>query len=188
MGSKHLSERDNWQAGARVTGDLGENKTVEALAKHLGPEYKIQLKPPKIVIYSDGKGIQLDAEIYNTQTGKRLLIESKRGDNGGNATEERAYKFATKGLKRAVHAQITNLCDEPFFLVFSGKIFNGENGDREPYIHEYINKKGETKRTKIVPVTYREKVETALWGENYAIADHEFSNAAEIARQIMEIV
>jgi hypothetical protein len=188
MGSKHLSGRDNWQAAARVTGDLGENKTVEAFAKHLPPHYTIRLKPPKIRIYSDGKGIQLDAEVYNTQTGKRLLIESKRGDNGGNATEERAYKFATKGLKRAVQAQITDLCDEPFFLIFSGKIFNGENGDGAPYHVERTNKKGKKTRTKISPATYREKVETALWGENYAIADHEFSNAEEIARQIMEIV
>jgi len=188
MGAKHLSERKNWQQDARQTGDLGENRAVEAFAAHLPSHYAVSLKPPKIPIYSNGKGIVLDAEIYNTQTGKRLLVESKRGDNGGNATEERAYKFAVPGLKRAVHAQVPDLCDEPFFIIFSGKIFNGENGDRQPYYIERTNKKGETKRTKITPEIYREKVQTGLWGQNYAIADHEFSNAHEIAQQIMEII
>ena len=188
MGAKHLSKRNNWQAGARTTGDLGENKAVEAFAMHLPAHYTVRLKPPKIRIYKGGKGIELDAEIYNTQTEKRLFVESKRGDRGGNATEERAYKYATNGMKRAVRAQVPDVCSEPFFTIFSGKIFNGDNGDRQPFIIERTNKKGKTVRTKIVPETYREKVEIALWGENYAIADHEFSNAQEIAQQIMEII
>ena len=76
----------------------------------------------------------------------------------------------------------------PFFTILSGKIFNGESGDCEPFVIERVNKQGKTVRSKIVPATYREKVEIGLWGENYAFADHDFSNAEEIATQIMEIV
>ena len=188
MSGQHLANRDNWQLEARKTGDLGENKAVEAIRAHLPSHYKVRLKPPKIPIYSDGKGIVLDAEVYNSRTEKRLFVECKRGNRGGNATEERAYKYATAGMKRAVRALFHDVCEEPFFTILSGKIFNGESGDYQPFVIERVNKQGKTVRSKIVPATYREKVSVGLWGENYAFADHDFSNAEEIATQIMEIV
>ncbi len=187
MGAKHLSERSNWQEEARTRGDLGENKVVEALAAWLPSHYRVDLKPPKIQIYSNGKGIVLDAQIYNTQTEKCLFVESKRGDNGGNATEERSYKFATPGMKKAVREVVPDVCDEPFFTIYSGKNFNG-NGDQLPYVHQWTTKSGKRQKKTITPADYREKVKTAMYGQNYAIADHEFSNAQEIAQQIMEII
>ena len=92
MGAEALSGRDNWQKYARVIGDAGEHTFASVIAKYLPEYYDIIYKPKKLVIYGDGKGIQLDSVIINKKTGKRLFIENKTGNKGGNA-HERVYKF-----------------------------------------------------------------------------------------------
>ena len=160
MSATDLSNRDNWQKGARIIGDAGENDLAYYLASVLPAHYEVIIKPPKLVVYEGKRGIVLDILIINTLTGAQLYIEKKTGNNGGNA-HERVYKFLSKPLKRLVHEKY-NTVKEPFFLVFSGDTFQ-----RAKYINE---------------------LSLLLEGENYAIMDPEFSNIEQIANQIMEIV
>lgn len=160
MGAKALSERDNWQMGARQTGDYGENTFSKLLALHLPENYEVYLKPDKLQLYTGGKGIILDSLVVNRDTGKCLFIEKKTGNNGGNA-HERVYKFLSQGLRSVVREKY-NTCENPFFLVFSGDTFQ---------------------RTK-----YQDEIFLLLEGENYAIMDHDYGNIEEVARQITEIV
>ena len=188
MSANHLSNRENWQMGARITGDTGENEFVEKIAEALPSHYEVELKPKKIVIYSDGKGIKLDSKIINLITGKCLFIEKKTGNQGGNATEERAAKYLSPGIKRKVREQF-DTPDEPFFTVFSGDIFNGRDGHRSTYTIERVNKKtNKVTKTKVHPALYREKVNVLFEGSNYAIMDANFSNIEAVAKQIMEII
>jgi len=160
MGAKDLSDRDNWQKYARVIGDAGEHTFASAIAKHLPEHYDIVYKPKKLVIYSGGKGIKLDSVIINTQTGKRLFIENKTGNKGGNA-HERVYKFLSEPLKKIMRSQFGTV-DEPFFLVFSGKTFQGQK--------------------------YKDEINLLLEDSNYAIMEPENGNIEQVAQQIMEIV
>ena len=160
MSGKHLSKRANWQAYARVIGDKGEVDLVNTLATHLPSYYEIELKPSKLRIYEEGKGIILDARIINTKTGKVLYIEKKTGNNGGNA-HERVYKFLSEGLKNAVRHKY-NTVDEPFYLIFSGKTFQEEK--------------------------YQNEFKVLLQDQQYAILEPDFKNIAAVAADIMEIV
>jgi len=187
MSKKHyLAERANWQMGARITGDKGENEFVTKIAAALPDHYEIELKPKKIVLYSDDHGIVLDTKITNLKTEKCIFVEKKTGNQGGNATEERAAKFLSEGIKEDVREQF-NTPHQPFFTVFSGDIFNGRAGKRKPYWIERT-KNGKKTRTKVLPKIYREKVHKQMKYENYAIMDAEFANIEDVARQIMEIV
>ena len=187
MSGKHLANRGNWQLGARVTGDSGENDFVKYLAACLPDYYEVILKPPKIPIYSGGRGIVLDVAIVNTKTGETLFIEVKTGKQGGNATEERAGKFLSDGIKRRIKQYHTTPA-EPVFCVFAGKIFNGESGTLNKYIIERVNKRGKITRSTVDPRFYREKVEVQMEGKPYAIMDHNYANITEVAKQIMKIV
>jgi hypothetical protein len=160
MGATALSKRDNWQLGARVVGDAGENDFVSRLAKELPEHYIVQHKPEKLVVYSDGRGIVLDTLITNTQTDKNLYVEKKTGNNGGNA-HERVYKFLAPSLKRVVRDKY-NTVEQPFFMVFSGKTFERQK--------------------------YKDEISLLLEGENHAIMDSDYSNIKSVAQQIMEIV
>jgi len=160
VGSKHLSNRDNWQLGANVVGSRGEVRFVKALAKHLPTHYTVQLKPPKLKVYLGGRGIVLDARVTNTRTGESIYIEKKTGNNGGNA-HERVYKYLSPALKKKVsreHATPEN----PFFLVFSGETFQGDK--------------------------YKNELELLLEGAEYTIMQPGYSNIREVADRIMEII
>ena len=87
-------------------------------------------------------------------------MEKKTGNNGGNA-HERAYKFLSPALKRVVREKY-NTVEEPFFMVFSGKTFQGQK--------------------------YKDELSLLLEGENHAIMDPGFRNIGAVAKQIMEIV
>ena len=188
MSANHLSNRKNWQMGARITGDTGENEFVRKIADVLPDHYEIILKPKKIVLYSDGKGIILDTKITNLKTKKCIFVEKKTGNQGGNATEERAGKFLSKGIKRKVREQF-DTPDQPFFTVFSGDIFNGRAGKQITYIIERKNNETlKVTRTKVHPKIYREKVELMFEDENYAIMDANFANISDVAEQIMDII
>ena len=160
MSAKHLSLRSNWQFGARVIGDKGETALVSALAKHLPDHYEITLKPKKLKVYGRSRGIILDAVIRNNRTGKKLFLEKKTGNNGGNA-HERVYKFLSLPLQEKVRKDYGTVT-KPFFFVFSGKTFQ-----KQKYINEFS---------------------LLLKGENYAIMSEDFSNIDAVAQQIMEIV
>jgi len=160
MGATHLSDRANWQMGARLVGDAGENDFATLLAKELPAHYIVEHKPTKLVIYSEGKGIKLDTLVTNGSTNKNLYVEKKTGNNGGNA-HERVYKFLSPSLKKVVREKY-NTVMEPFFMVFSGKTFQGQK--------------------------YQDEISLLLENENHAIMDPGFTNIKQIARQIMEIV
>jgi len=184
MGAEALSKRDkNWQEAASITGKGGEKKFVKSIAPHLPGHYEIRKNPPKIPCYSKGHGVELDSVIINHNTGKHLLVEVKTGNRGGNATEERAAKYLSSGLKRAIREQY-DTPEHPVFFVFAGNTFNGEDGKLTPF--DIFSKEG--KKTTVKPKLYREKVALILEGENYAIMDLDYGNAEEVARQIMEIV
>ena len=160
MSGQHLANRDNWQAAARVVGDRGEIELVNKLAQYLPAHYEIQLKPPKLHVYDEGKGIVLDARVLNTKTRKSLYIEKKTGNNGGNA-HERVYKFLSEGLKKIVRRRY-NTVDEPFYLIFSGKTFQEDK--------------------------YQNEFKVLLEDQQYAVVEPGFKNIAQVAARIMEIV
>ena len=174
MGAKSLSERGNWQMGAAITGKKGEDRFAVELQPFLPSHYEIRVKPPKIILYGDGKGVQLDHSITNHKTGKSLLVEKKTGSRGGNA-HERAYKFATAGMQKALRKHITNTAEKPVMFVFSGKTFSGPSFRKED-------------GSLVDPQKYQDELELTLADENYAIIDRDWSNVSQIAEQIMEIV
>jgi len=160
MGAVSLSQRNNWQMGARITGDAGENDFASRISEHLPTHYLVEHKPSKLPIYSGGRGIVLDTKITNTETGKSLFVEKKTGNNGGNA-HERVYKYLSVPLKKLVCEQY-NTAQDPFFMVFSGVTFQGQK--------------------------YIDEISLLLEGSQYAIAEPDFANIKGIARQIMDIV
>ena len=188
MGATALSKRDNWQWGARIKGDAAKNEFARRLASKLPEYYEITIEPPKLEIYSNDKGIVLDVRIRNMLTDISLYAEVKNGDQGGNATEERAAKFLSEGIKNRVRSKY-RVPDEPFLTVFTGDNFNGRDGNKGTYIIERTNKKtGKITKTKIDPMVYREKVSVIFEGQNYAIMDADYGNIDSVAAQIMEIV
>ena len=156
----HLSDRENWQLEANQVGTAGEETFAVALAKHLPSHYTVHHQPPKLVIYSGNRGIKLDSKVTNTLTGKSLYIENKTGNNGGNA-HERVYKFLSRPLQRKIQLE-HNTPENPFFLVFSGKTFQGQK--------------------------YQDEIELLLSDSNYAIMEPEHANIKEVAAKIMEII
>jgi hypothetical protein len=161
MGAKHLSQRDNWQKGAKIVGDKGENKFISALAAALPNHYDIKAKPRDLLkIYNGEYGIIPDSKITNTKTGKCLFIEKKTGNNDGNA-HERVYKFLSKPLQKKVSKEF-NAINKPFFTVFSGDTFQKDK--------------------------YKNEISLLLKGENYAIMDNDFENIQQVAAQIVSIL
>ncbi len=160
MSANHLSNRENWQMGARIIGDGGENQFVDSLANSLPSHYVVELKPAKLKVYPDGKGVVLDSKVTNGQTGRSLFIEKKTGNNGGNA-HERVYKFLSPALKKKV-SEMHNTPDNPFFLVFSGDTFQKKK--------------------------YQNELNLVLEGEEYAVMKPNFSNIEDVAKRIMEII
>jgi hypothetical protein len=179
MGSKHLSQRENWQKGARITGDAGENTFVKKVAPHLSEHYVVELKPKKMEIYSNKKGVVLDAKITNTKNGKVLFFEVKSGENGGNV-HERVYKFTNRGIKEAIRNIYPSALENPVAFIFSGKTFSAS----EPY---YVYDK-EGKRHRVNPQKYRDEFEVLLKHEAYFVTDSDYTNITDIAKRIMEIL
>jgi len=161
VSANHLSNRENWQMGARITGDSGENEFVRHLAKSLPDHYTVQLKPPKVKIYPNDKGIILDAKVTNNKTDRFVFVEKKTGNNGGNA-HERVYKMVTEGVVKKVRKMHPNTPKYPIFLAFSGDTFQRED--------------------------YQDKLEVDLDGVPYAIIEPDFANIEDVAEQIMEII
>ena len=160
MSANHLSNRKNWQMGARIVGDGGENQFVETLASSLPSHYVVELKPAKLKVYPDGKGVVLDSKVTNSETGRSIFVEKKTGNNGGNA-HERVYKFLSPALKRRV-SKMHNTPDNPFFLIFSGDTFQKPK--------------------------YQNELNLLLEEEEYAVMKPDFANIEDVANRIMEII
>ena len=158
--NKHLSDRENWQKGARLTGDAGEKNFITSIKLYLPEYYIIDPKPKKLLIYSNNKGIKLDSKITNTRTGKCLFIEKKTGNNGGNA-HERVYKYISPKLKQKIIDEYNGV-KQPFFLVFSGKTFQNQK--------------------------YKDEFNLLLNEENYIIMKQGYANAYEAAIKIKELL
>jgi hypothetical protein len=184
MGSKALANRGNWQEQARKTGDYGEGYVFNMLNSKLPEKYKVELSPKKIPIYKDGKGIKLDLKVTNTEINQCIFVEVKTGKQGGNATEERASKFLSSGIKRKVKS-LYETPENPFLMLFTGRIFEGD----ESFICEWVEKKtGKTKTKWIDPELYREKVETLFEGENYGFITEEAQTHDAVINKVLEIL
>jgi hypothetical protein len=159
---QHLSNRDTgWVAKARKTGDDSEKNFADRLREHLDPKmYVVEEKPSKLIVYPGGRGIILDAKIYNKKTGLSLYVEKKAGNKGGNA-HERVYKFLSGPLREVVREKYKTV-ESTFFFAFSGETFQRDK--------------------------YKNELALNLRDENYAIVDLDWQNMAQIAAQIREIV
>lgn len=130
MSSKHLSNRDSsWVSEARIVGNNGESSLEQYLTSFLPSHYCIISKPKDLKNIYGQHGIIPDLAIINTTNNKRIYIEKKTGNNGGNA-HERAYKYLSPSLKAKVK-HFYNVPDEPFVFVFSGDTFK-----KKKYVEE----------------------------------------------------
>jgi len=165
MGAKHLSDRDNWQTESAKKALKNEQTTFSLLKENLSyTQYKVTRKPT-IRIGEVNK--QPEAVIENLQTGKKLLIDDKYGEKGGNA-HERAYFYTSN-----------NSAEEAGFiplLVFSGRTFAA----KEKY--HYLNKEG--KKKWVDPEKYRREFRSVLKDSQYFIFDLEKSNWSDFIKQI----
>ena len=60
----YLSDREKWQDLAAETGMAGEINFAAALRRALPSHYEVIEEPPKLKVYSGGRGIVLDLKIY----------------------------------------------------------------------------------------------------------------------------
>ena len=167
MSATALSKRENWQIEANATGALGELDFDEALEALLPVHFIIESQP-YLKVYGD-KGIKLDTRIINSKTNTSLFIETKTGNNGGNA-HERVYKYAAPAMKRAIIEYVKNdgdnISDEPVMMIFQGKTFTGEKSEK--YISEL-----KTILADDVP---------------YFVIEEDKSNVVDVAKKIVELI
>ena len=161
MTSTDLSHRDSkWVSEARVVGAHAERTLKDLLTTALGNDFEVQAPVPKLKVYSDGKGIVPDMCVVNRHTGKRIFIEKKAGNKGGNA-HERVYKYLSPALKETVSGMF-DTPDNPFFLIFSGETFQ-----EQKYLNEF---------------------RLLLRNDNYAVMLRGNTNISEVADQIKELL
>jgi len=175
MGAKALSNRTNWQMGASVTGKRGENGFASKIAPCLPSHYVVENKPPKIPIYSGGKGVALDTYIVNTKTNKSVLVEVKSGSNGGNA-HERAYKYLSEGMRKTLRSKDPTLVSEAVFYAFSGRTFFGNGSFRS------------SSGTNVDPQKYQDEFAVTIPSHLYSISDSSFTNIKEVAEKITNLL
>jgi hypothetical protein len=128
--AKNLSKRNTkWVAEARKIGDNGESSFESALRNALPNTYEIVSKPRDLATIYGDYGVIPDLMVKSKVTGKRLFIEKKAGNQGGNA-HERAYKYLSESLQKAVKREYCTP-DNPFVFVFSGRTFLKEKYQQE---------------------------------------------------------
>jgi len=183
MSAEALSTRENWQAEANKSGLKGEKLVGVELHKHLPSHFDIELKPPKIVVYSGGKGIQLDLKVTNRKNNKCVFIEVKTGSNGGNATEERAAKFLSTGIEKKIKALVPGVVSQPVLSVFQGPIFEGADTWRTKPT------KSQPNGSVIDPPLYREKVALIFEGHEYSIICNEHADTyGDLAKKVKKVL
>ena len=166
MAAKHLSARKNWQTETGKKATKNEKRTYLMLRESLDSgQYKVTRKPVVLI----GK-LRLEPElvIENSLNGKKIIIDDKLGNRGGNA-HERAYKYCTGKVKAAGYIPL---------IIFSGKTF----ASQDPY--SYMNKKG--KAIKVNPQKYRNEFEELLEPEQYFIATG--TNDTDLRNKIEEML
>lgn len=130
MSSSDLSKRDSkWVQEARNIGDCGEVSLENILNNGLSQNLRVISKPNELSKIYGNYGVIPDLCIYDENSKKRLYIEKKTGNNGGNA-HERAYKYLSPLLKQKVK-ELFGTPEEPFFFVFSGNTFTKEKYKQE---------------------------------------------------------
>lgn len=129
MKNKLSARNTDWVKKARVVGDTGENVLCDALRSTFPSHIVVSLKPRELSHIYGHHGVIPDLMIHNTQTDKRLFVEQKAGDKGGNA-HERAYKYLSPTLARMVRDKFSTP-EHPFLFVFSGETFK-----KKKYIEE----------------------------------------------------
>lgn len=100
-----------------------------------------RIKQYKIGSYTEfyEKGyFKADLQIKNVINDKSVLIEVKRGQNGGNATQDRATRII--GLDKAIRGQY-NIGKYSTHLFFGGKTFENENYKSKvwTYFKDYLD-------------------------------------------------
>ena len=129
-----LANRGNWQADANQRGlarEAGFYGVMGSAFKNLpGLDiYRVERKPQhlKRIFGKSGRwGVEPDAAVTNTKTGRTAFVEIKRQRPAGNA-HERACKYFAPGLvlvareKGNIHQD-----DFPFFLIFTNGLATNE--------------------------------------------------------------
>jgi hypothetical protein len=164
----HLSVRDNWQDDTSKKARHNEDRTYSILFSELDRDtYKIELKP-KLRIGEASFVPELLVE--NITTGKKMIIDDKYGDNGGNA-HERCYRYFTGQVKESGFIPM---------VVFSGRTF----AEEKPYY--LITKNG--KKVRVNPQKYREELSSLLQPTDYFIFKQDLSNQKELIDRITSIL
>lgn len=177
MAAKHLSERDNWQTETGTKAKKNEKKTHKLLNENLDSEtYKITVQP----LISVGKEtIKPELCIENKVNKKRLLLDDKLGQNGGNAHERLYGYFTTKRLFQFSEMNCVPLA------VLSGRTFAAS----KPFIiTRYDKKNNKYVNTSVNPQKYRDQLESRLNPDNYFIMNLDNSNILELVKLIKKLL
>lgn len=172
MGSQHLSERANWQNETSIRSYETELNTYEKLKEYFSNNPSVVLKggkkKPKVCIGTTF--VKPEILITNHSTGKSVVVDDKRGDNGGNAHERGAKYFTRKTYKYLQDSNITPI------LVFSGRTFAEEGS--------YVGKNGQS----INAALNREKLKDHYNDDEYFIVNLDGSNYYELGRKIEDMI
>jgi hypothetical protein len=164
----NLSERENWQSETLEKATRNEMRTHSILVSKLDQSvYTISVKP-KLKI--GNLKIVPELMIKNVITGKKMIIDDKYGDNGGNA-HERCYKYFTGAVKKAGFIPM---------VVFSGRTFSEERK------YSVTTKKGN--KASINPEKYRNEFLSLLELDDYFIVQQDLSNQDELTEKIKRIL
>ena len=168
MTAKHLSEREDWQQENLKEATLAEVNTF-SLLQNLGDTYKIVAKP-KVKEGKMKKAIVPELMITNLENSKRLAIEDKKGNNGGNAHERGSKNFTRKRYRLLKENGISP------FIIFHDKTFAA----KEPFT--ITTKSGKIK--KVNPQLYRDDLEDTYEDEEYFIMELDRSNEMDLIKKI----
>lgn len=128
-----LALRENWQKEAGNRGkemEVSFTDVMEEIFQTPGfQSYEVETNPKDFKkLYGSPKrwGLQPDASISNTKTGRTVYIEVKRQRPYGNA-HERACKYFAPGIVSAAREQGNIRKDDfPFFLIFTNGLASDE--------------------------------------------------------------
>lgn len=160
MAAKHLKQRKNWQTETNKKAKLNENKTYQGLSEFLGDEYAIAVQPRMTFGL---ERIQPELCIENLSNGKKIILDDKHGENGGNA-HERLYGYYTPGLTTQFEKQNCIALG-----VLSGRTFSAP----EPFTFQRWDKKKQKHvDTKVNPERYRKQLQNRLPEGQYFIVGY----------------
>ena len=177
MAANHLSKRDNWQTNTGKKAKRNEKKSFKLLNESLDREkYSITVQPTISIALET---IRPELCIENTLNGKKLLLDDKLGENGGNAHERLYGYFTPKRLKQFQDINCTPL------VLLSGRTFAA----KKPFIvTRYDKKNNKYTNTSVNPQKYRDQLESRLEKDNYFIMSLDNSNCRELVNLIEKLL